>query len=50
MAHQCEATEGEINFHKSCTEAREIKIAASNLERAYPKGFREDIPRIEEAG
>ena len=50
MAHQCEATEGEINFYKSCTEAREIKIAASNLERAYPKGFREDIPRIEEAG
>ena len=42
-----EATEGELNFHKRCTEAREIKISAGNLERTYPKGFRQDIPRTE---
>ena len=47
MADQCEATEGELNFHKRCTEAREIKISAGNLERTYPKGFRQDIPRTE---
>ena len=28
MADQCEATEGELNFHKGCTEAREIQISA----------------------
>ena len=28
MADQCEATEGELNFHTRCTEAREIKISA----------------------
>ena len=44
MADQCAATEGELNFHKRCTEAREIKISAGNLERTYPKGFRQDIP------
>ena len=44
MADQCEATEGELNFHKRCTEAREIQISAGNLERNYPKGFRQDIP------
>ena len=38
---------GELNFHKKCTEAREIKISAGNLERTYPKGFRQDIPRTE---
>ena len=43
----CGATEGELNFHKRCTEAREIKISAGNLERTYPKGFRQDIPRTE---
>ena len=37
MADQCEATEGELNFHKRCTEAREIKISAGNLKRTYPK-------------
>ena len=47
MADQCEATEGELNFHKRCTEAKEIKISAANLERTYPKGFRQDIPRTE---
>ena len=49
MADQCQATEGELNFHKSqrYTEAREIKISAGNLERTYPKGFRQDIPRTE---
>ena len=47
MADQCAATEGELNFHKRCTEAREIKISAGNLERTYPKGFRQDIPRTE---
>ena len=47
MADQCEATEGELNFHKRCTEAREIQISAGNLERTYPKGFRQDIPRSE---
>ena len=26
MADQCEATEGELNFHKRCTEARESKF------------------------
>ena len=41
---QLPATEGELNFHKRCTEAREIKISAGNLERTYPKGFRQDIP------
>ena len=40
MADQCEAIEGKLNFHKRCTEAREIKISAGNLERTYPKGFR----------
>ena len=45
MADQCEAIEGKLNFHKRCTEAREIKISAGNLERTYPKGFRQDIPR-----
>ena len=39
-----EATEGELNFHKRCTEAREIQISAGNLKRNYPKGFRQDIP------
>ena len=47
MADQCAATEGELNFHKRCTEAREIKISAGNLERTYPKGFRQDNPRTE---
>ena len=47
IADQCEATEGEPNFHKRCTEAREIKISAGNLERTYAKGFRQDIPRTE---
>ena len=47
MADQCEATEGELNFHKRCTEEREIKISAGNLERTYAKGFRQDIPRTE---
>ena len=44
MADQCEATEGELNFHKGCTEAREIQISAGNLVRNYPKGFWQDIP------
>ena len=47
VADQCEATEGELNFHKRCTEAREIQISAGNLERNYPKGFRQDIPWTE---
>ena len=47
MADKCEATVGELNVHKRCTETREIKILAGNLERTYPKGFRQDIPRTE---
>ena len=30
MADQCAATDGELNFHKRCTEVREIKISAGN--------------------
>ena len=47
IADQYEATEGELNFHKRCTEAREIKISAGKLKRTYPKGFRQDIPRTQ---
>ena len=47
MADQCEAIEVELNFPKTCTEEREIKISAGNLERTYTKGFRQDIPRTE---
>ena len=33
-----------------CTEAREIKITAGNLEPTYPTRLRQDIPRTEKAG
>ena len=37
MTDQCEATEGKLNFHKRCTEARKIKISAGTLECTYLK-------------
>ena len=33
-----------------CTEVREIKISAGNLQRTYPTRLRQDIPRSEQAG
>ena len=47
MADQVKLRKIELNFHKTCTEAREIKISAGNLEHTYRKGFRQDIPRTE---